>query len=90
MRERVASSPPAHRIDSAASWWARPIHQLSVAISYAGLEALGVPRDSLESFPEAFSRGDGGRFVRDNSATRASATEAAGIRRLAREASISD
>ena len=27
------------------------------AISYAGLEALGVPKDSLQSFPEAFRVG---------------------------------
>ena len=27
------------------------------AISYAGLEALGVPQDSLQSFPEAFRVG---------------------------------
>src|SRR4029078_3937585 len=30
---------------------------ISVGISYAGLEALGVPRDSLQSFPEAFRVG---------------------------------
>ena len=30
---------------------------ISVAISYAGLVALGVPEDSLQSFPEAFRVG---------------------------------
>ena len=30
---------------------------ISVAISYAGLEALGVPKSSLDSFPEAFRVG---------------------------------
>ena len=30
---------------------------ISVAISYAGLVALGVPEDSLQSFPEAFRAG---------------------------------
>ena len=30
---------------------------VSVAISYSGLVALGVPQDSLESFPEAFRAG---------------------------------
>ena len=30
---------------------------ISVAISYAGLVALGVPEDSLQSFPEAFRLG---------------------------------
>lgn len=44
-------------IDSAADWWNANNAWLSVGISYAGLEALGVPRDSLESFPEAFRVG---------------------------------
>src|SRR5262245_56437514 len=44
-------------VDSAASWWSAANPWLSVAISYAGLEALGVPRDSLASFPEAFRVG---------------------------------
>src|SRR6185295_15235145 len=38
-------------VDSAASWWNANGPWLSVAISYAGLEALGVPSDSLQSFP---------------------------------------
>jgi Dyp-type peroxidase family len=44
-------------VDSAANWWSAADPWLSVAISYAGLEALGVPRTSLESFPEAFRVG---------------------------------
>ena len=44
-------------VDSAANWWSAADPWLSVAISYAGLEALGVPRPSLESFPEAFRVG---------------------------------
>src|SRR5262245_45943099 len=44
-------------VDSAASWWNADNPWLSVAISYSGLEALGVPRDSLQSFPEAFRVG---------------------------------
>jgi Dyp-type peroxidase family len=44
-------------VDSAASWWSAATPWLSVAISYAGLEALGVPRGSLESLPEAFRIG---------------------------------
>jgi Dyp-type peroxidase family len=44
-------------VDSAASWWSAANPWLSVAISYAGLEALGVPRDSLQSFPEPFRVG---------------------------------
>jgi len=45
------------RVDSAASWWNSARPWLSVAISYAGLRALGVPPDSLQSFPEAFRVG---------------------------------
>jgi deferrochelatase/peroxidase EfeB len=44
-------------VDSAANWWSAADPWLSVAISYAGLEALGVPRTSLEGFPEAFRVG---------------------------------
>ena len=44
-------------VDSAASWWNAANPWLSVAISYAGLEALEVPRESLDSFPEAFRVG---------------------------------
>jgi Dyp-type peroxidase family len=44
-------------VDSAAGWWKAASAWLSVAISYAGLEALGVPRGSLDSFPEAFRVG---------------------------------
>jgi Dyp-type peroxidase family len=41
---------------------------LDVAISYAGLEALGVSRDSLQTFPEAFRVGMAARArqLRDN------------------------
>ena len=44
-------------VDSAAGWWNAASPWLSVAVSYAGLEALGVPADSLQSFPEAFRVG---------------------------------
>jgi Dyp-type peroxidase family len=45
-------------IDSATSWWSAANPWLFVGISYAGFEALGVPRDSqLQSFPEAFRMG---------------------------------
>src|SRR6476469_2953613 len=47
----------APHVDSAENWWSAADPWLSVAISYAGLEALGVPRISLESFPEAFRVG---------------------------------
>jgi Dyp-type peroxidase family len=44
-------------VDSAANWWNATDPWLGVGISYAGLKALGVPQDSLESFPEAFREG---------------------------------
>src|SRR5262245_35629538 len=44
-------------VDSAADWWRPASAWLSVAISYAGLEALGLPQNSLQSFPEAFRVG---------------------------------
>jgi Dyp-type peroxidase family len=44
-------------VDSAANWWKPADAWLSVAISYAGLEALGLPQESLQSFPEAFQVG---------------------------------
>jgi len=44
-------------VDSAANWWRPASAWMSIAISYAGLEALGVPQNSLESFPEAFRVG---------------------------------
>jgi deferrochelatase/peroxidase EfeB len=44
-------------IDSAANWWSAVNPWLEVGISYPGLEALGVPQDSLQSFPEAFRDG---------------------------------
>jgi deferrochelatase/peroxidase EfeB len=44
-------------IDSAAGWWTAANAWLSVAISYAGLSALGVPSESLRSFPVAFREG---------------------------------
>jgi Dyp-type peroxidase family len=44
-------------VDSAANWWQARRTWLSTAISYAGLQAIGVPQDSLQSFPEAFRVG---------------------------------
>jgi deferrochelatase/peroxidase EfeB len=44
-------------VDSAAGWWSAVTPWLAVGISYAGLEALGVPQDSLQSFPVAFREG---------------------------------
>jgi deferrochelatase/peroxidase EfeB len=44
-------------VDSAANWWMGANAWMSIAIGYTGLEALGVPQNSLESFPEAFRVG---------------------------------
>jgi Dyp-type peroxidase family len=44
-------------VDSAAGWWKADDAWLALGISYAGLEALGLPEDSLQGFPEAFRAG---------------------------------
>src|SRR5262245_60095699 len=41
-------------VDSSTGWRIAANSWMDVAISYAGLEALGVPKESLESFPETF------------------------------------
>ena len=47
----------APHIASATNWWNAATAWLEIGISYAGLEALGVPEASLQSFPEAFRVG---------------------------------
>jgi len=54
-REFVQRLTP--HIDSAAEWWQAGEAWISVAITYTGLVALGLPEDSLRSFPEAFRVG---------------------------------
>jgi Dyp-type peroxidase family len=44
-------------VASAANWWQASDAWISVALTYAGLEALDVPQDSLRSFPESFRQG---------------------------------
>jgi Dyp-type peroxidase family len=44
-------------VDSAAEWWQAGQSWISVAITYPGLVALGVPPDSLHSFPDTFRSG---------------------------------
>ena len=48
-------------VASAGDWWKAHDAWIAVAITYTGLEALGVPQESLESFPEAFRVGMAGR-----------------------------
>jgi len=47
----------APHVDSAANWWKPANTWVSVVISYSGLEALGLPQTTLQSFPEAFRVG---------------------------------
>lgn len=47
----------APHVGSAADWWTAKEAWIAVAISYCGLVALGVPEESLQSFPEAFRVG---------------------------------
>src|SRR5215471_810180 len=45
-------------VDSAANWWQpSPPALLNVALTYRGVEALGVPQTSLDSFPDEFRQG---------------------------------
>ena len=44
-------------VASAADWWNATEAWIAVALTYSGLEALGVPEESLQSFPEAFRGG---------------------------------
>jgi Dyp-type peroxidase family len=48
-------------IASAANWWNAGDAWIAVAISYPGLVALGVPENSLHSFPGAYRTGMAGR-----------------------------
>ena len=54
-RELLRNLSP--HVDSAADWWQTSEPWIAVAITYSGLVALGVPEDSLQSFPEAFRVG---------------------------------
>ena len=51
-------------VDSAAEWWQAGQAWTSIAISYTGLVALGLPADSLRSFPDAFQVGMAARADR--------------------------
>ena len=46
-------------VDSAADWWQAGEAWTSIAISYAGLVALGLPADSLPVLPRSIPGGDG-------------------------------
>jgi Dyp-type peroxidase family len=57
-------------VDSAADWWRAREPWIALAITYSGLVGLGVPEDSLQSFPEAFRVGMAARAeeLRDHGA----------------------
>jgi deferrochelatase/peroxidase EfeB len=54
----------APKVDSAADWWQADKPWIAVAITYPGLVALGLPEESLQSFPEAFRVGMAARADR--------------------------
>ena len=56
-REFVRRLTP--HVDSAADWWQAGEAWTSMAISYTGLVALGLPEDSLRVLPRSIPRGDG-------------------------------
>src|SRR3954468_20054896 len=71
----------APHVDSAADWWQAGQPWISVALSYAGLVALGVPQDSLRSFPEAFRAGmaaRAGQLLDDGTTPRSTGTRRSG------------
>jgi deferrochelatase/peroxidase EfeB len=54
---REALSRLSRSIASAANWSATSDSWLNVALTFQGLKALGVPQDSLDSFPDEFREG---------------------------------
>jgi Dyp-type peroxidase family len=55
----------AELVDSAANWWQPTLPALlNVGLTYQGLEALGVPPSSLNSFPDQFRQGMAARAER--------------------------
>jgi Dyp-type peroxidase family len=54
-RELLRNLAP--HVASAADWWQAREPWIAVAVTYAGLATLGVPEDSLQSFPDAFRAG---------------------------------
>ncbi len=51
----------APHVASAADWWTVESAWIAAAISFTGLAALGLPEESLQSFPEEFRVGMAGR-----------------------------
>ena len=74
-REFVRRLTP--HVDSAAEWWQAGEAWTSIAISYTGLVALGLPEDSLRQLPRSIPRGDG-RTRRQAAGLRAERSEELG------------
>jgi hypothetical protein len=55
-------------VDSASGWRNAANAWIAVGISYAGLEVLGLPQESLQSFPEAFREDSTKQNPHDNPA----------------------
>ena len=55
----VGGDALAPQVTSASPWAEKPPTTLSIGITYEGLKALGVPEESLATFPAEFGRGPG-------------------------------
>ncbi|PTR17432.1 deferrochelatase/peroxidase EfeB [Nitrosospira sp. Nsp2] len=53
----ASSSQDLPQLATATDWTVQPSYCLNVGLTYPGLAALGVPPDSLSSFPEEFAAG---------------------------------
>ena len=53
----VSGAQDSPQLATATDWTAKPLHCLNVGLTYAGLAALGLPPNSLASFPEEFVAG---------------------------------
>ncbi|MFD2091513.1 Dyp-type peroxidase [Blastococcus deserti] len=60
----VDGSTTGPQVTSAAPWATKPDSCLNVGVTFAGLRALGVPAESLASFPEEFAAGAAARAQR--------------------------
>jgi len=63
-RARALLTRALANVATAQSWQSAPATAVQVAFTYAGLQALGVPADTLASFPEEFREGMAARADR--------------------------
>ena len=57
----VSGAQDSPQLATATDWTVKPLYCLNVGLTYAGLAALGLPPDSLASFPEEFVAGAAAR-----------------------------